>query len=125
MIRQILCGFEHKVFVIVDLEYFTNKVIGLIPREESGEEYLSIDSSNGDGVVENYSVLPLLHLNYVLLRNLEESIAKEDIVRIEFGMEADSVIGHEQLTTQDNLITQATFKSINHLLPLLEHYLRL
>lgn len=73
---------------MADFQGKTDSIECLISGKEASEEHLSIEGSYRDGVIEDYGILTLFHLQDVFAWNLDESLAEEDVTWIKFGMEA-------------------------------------
>jgi hypothetical protein len=107
--------FEHAL-VRADVHSRANEIIRLIPGKERCEEDLAVNSSDRDGVVEHNSVLPLLYLLYVLARDLDKGPAKENGAGVELGVEAQPLVGDEQPSRKDDLVTQPAGKTLEETL---------
>lgn len=87
----LIVGLKHEIIVVADFKHFRNSIKCFVPRNETSEEYLSIDCGDGYGVIEDYTVLSFFYFDDVLFWDLDEGIAEEDVAGVELGVEAQSM----------------------------------
>lgn len=92
----------------IKLEGFTNQIIGLVSGKERSEYDLPIYCCECNGVIQNHGAHFLLYFLDIRFRELNESSPKEDIFRIEIGMEAYSFICYVNFALKHYFANQCT-----------------
>lgn len=67
----------------INFQGLIDQIISFIPGKERGKEHFTVDSGDRDTVVEDQRVVSLLDFCDVLLWDLDECAAKEDIRGVE------------------------------------------
>jgi len=71
----------------INFQGLIDQIISFIPGKERGKEHFTVDSGDRDTVVEDQRVVSLLDFCDVLLWDLDECAAKEDIRGVELWVE--------------------------------------